>query len=46
MNFDINNEIELEIPDLEYDVAGAGAAEAGDTQASNLAFLIVMFDHT
>ena len=30
---------QLEIADLEYDVAGAGAEEATDSQSSNAAFV-------
>lgn len=44
MNADFLNDAgELEIMDLEYDVAGAGSAEAGDAQVNNLAIIVIMF---
>ena len=34
----------LDIDGLEFDVAGAGALEAADTQANNAAYIVVFFN--
>lgn len=39
MNLD--NIVELEVAELEYDVAGAGSEEAGDSQVNHAAWIVV-----
>lgn len=43
MNLEAAMELDtLDIAELEYDVAGAGSAEQGDTEVSQASFIVAM----
>ena len=41
MTMNTNEAVELEIAELEYDVAGAGSIESGDSQVNHAAWIII-----